>query len=197
MYHPAPWRQAAGGRLAAATARHAHAMSTVQPTPTAQTPAPAAHTRGTLSLLKVADLKRMADAANTPTTGTKTALIERILNPADHRRKRAKNGTGIQKKKQGVKKPPASKSKLRAGFLGHGGYGGYSACGGYGSFGSDCSDDDDDMDECERCGERSYIDPHNGLCGDCAEAIRPAGGCPCWRQTCEYFEDCECFECEA
>lgn len=68
------------------------------------------------------------------------------------------------------------------------------------------SDDDDSGDEgeegycCERCHtfcDVGDFDPHNGLCYQCAEDIRPPGGCGCWRQTCPYLEEIECFECEA
>jgi len=51
-------------------------------------------------------------------------------------------------------------------------------------------------DDCERCGRRAHLDPHNGLCDDCAEDIRPPGGCPCWRMNCEYSEDLDMFACE-
>ena len=88
-------------------------------------------------------------------------------------------------------------------------FGGTGSLGRFGGFGCG-SDEDSDSDDhsdcgscfgerrtyCEMCGNKDYCDPHNGLCGDCAEDTRPPGGCPCWRQTCQYFDEYDMFECE-
>lgn len=109
--------------------------------------------------LKLAELKTLCAAAGTPTTGTKAVLIERILDPAAHQRKRAKPGCGIKKKRTAKPKYPARE------FLG--------IIGGafYGEHGLDSDEEDEeDYEYCEGCDERferGEIDPHNGLCGDC------------------------------
>ena len=59
-----------------------------------------------LMKLSVEDLKKMADEAGTPTTGSKSVLVDRILNPASHKRKKAK--AGLQKERAPKKKAPTS-----------------------------------------------------------------------------------------
>lgn len=71
--------------------------------------------------------------------------------------------------------------------------------GGFGYYGGLYDDDDEEEEYCECC-DRSFghgeLDPHNGLCQDCADKIRPAGGCGCWRMDCPFDPDHACFECD-
>ena len=130
----------------------------------------------TLLKLTVLELKQKCAEAGTPVTGTKATLVARLLDPAQHQKKAKTVGSAIRK--------AAPKKKKKK---------------------SEDSDVDSDSDDslygsgrtyCESCDKKDYIDPHNGLCGDCAEQCRPIGGCPCWRQTCEYDEDSGDFVCE-
>jgi hypothetical protein len=164
---------------------------------TATTPAVAATTpsskRDALMALKIPELKAKAKAANVKVTGNKGQLVDRLLDPTTCQKK-----APAAPKKKIAKKVPKKASMPKLGGYGLGAYGGY---GGY-----DDSEDEgegEEMDFCEACdrgfprGEwGSDVDPHNGLCGDCFEAVRPADGCSCWRMTCEYSEEMECFACD-
>ena len=122
----------------------------------------------------MAQLKIKCDKANTPITGTKRVLVERLLNPSAHQRKKSKPTP-----------KPMPNSNLY-GFLhadqGHYLYDDYD----YGlHYSNDSEDDDDDVpDICERCnqsGPRGFIDNHHFMCAECAEACRGPASCPCWR----------------
>ena len=150
-----------------------------------------------LAKLSLKELKERCKHVNTPCTGKKADLITRLLDPSKHQKYKGdpnKPKKTIAKKPKAPKQVPNPLAYLNA-AVGYGGYGGYGHFGGYGS-----ESDDDEHDYCEGCdgcfpfGE---VDPHNGLCGDCAESMRLPGGCPCWRQTCQYSSEMEMFECEA
>ena len=150
------------------------------------------------SLLKksLKDLKAMCSAAGTPVTGNKAKLVERLLDPASHQRKKAKP-SGIKKK--AITTKPYKPHYHALATLTYGGFGGGYGGGYGGGFGYGSEDDDEDYDECEVCGERGEpgsVDPHTGVCYDCTDSLRKPGGCPCWRGNCEFFPDDGCFMCE-
>ena len=150
----------------------------------------------------MAQLKIKCDKANTPITGTKRVLVERLLNPSAHQRK----------------KPKPTPKPMPNNLYGHGvvmapWYGLHADRGHYlyddYDYGRDCGvdseDDDDDLpDVCERCnqsGPRGFIDNHHFMCAECAEACRGPASCPCWRgacgNSCAWCPEEGMWECEA
>ena len=127
-------------------------------------------------------------------TGKKERLIGFLLAPEEHRKKTPKTTQKRAKPKKTIKKRSYHAYDLAFGHR----------------FGFDDDEDDDESeddssffcgyggrDHCDGCGRKDHIDPHNGLCTECAEDMRPVGGCPCWRQTCRYLDELDGFECEA
>ena len=197
----ASWKAGSTDTPPAATAITPAPATAAMTTPAPPAASAADTKRAELMKLSVKELKQRCDDLGTPVTGNKETLVTRVLNPEQHKRKQAKPGMGIKKKKaSGVKKPKKKSSNLPFHL---------SAVAGL-FYGSDLDDGDSDEDSCyggyggygggrtycENCDRKDYCDPHNGLCGDCADSIRPAGGCPCWRMNCEYVEEYDCFECE-
>lgn len=149
------------------------------------------------ALLKLSKdtLKAKCVAANTPVTGSKSKLAERLLNPSQHQRKKARPGEG--KKLKRVKKA-VPKKRAGGGFGGFvPGYGGRSY-GGFGGFGYGFSDDDGSDDDgygyerCESCG--FDLDPHCDICPECEPSFFGGanGICPgCLKRSppCEMDED--------
>ena len=109
--------------------------------------------------------KELCDKAGTPTTGNKTTLVARLLDPTKNQRKVAKP-SGIAKKKKPKAAPKPKKKSAPKKYSFFGGGGGHAAL--FAMEGYDDSEDydsEDGRDECELCGNFDYIDPHNGLCG--------------------------------
>ena len=143
-----------------------------------------APSREQLKAMTVSELKSMCDMLNTPRTGNKDTLIVRVMDPASHQRKIAKRGEGVKKKSRGIHKKPRVLMERRSLFDHIEG------------FGSDSEEDGDFCECCEDAFPHGEVDPHNGLCFDCFDKMRPEGGCSCWRMNCQYDDESGCFECD-
>ena len=155
-------------------------------TPAATTPAATTATplgkQNELLKLTLLQLKEKARALGTPVTGTKAKLVQMIMNPDSHQKKRR---SAIGKKQAPKKKAPKKTPGLYGMPTGHC----FPTFGSHAAFGYDF---DDDEGRCEMCGELGELD-ENGNCEEC-EGMEYCLDCdqPRWnlfRGTCEACMD--------